>query len=44
MRERAAALGGTLDAAPIGSGGWRVRASLPVIGVGGPPRTAGHGA
>jgi signal transduction histidine kinase len=30
MRERAAALGGTLDAAPAGSGGWQVRARLPV--------------
>jgi signal transduction histidine kinase len=30
MRERAAALGGTLEAAPVESGGWRVRARLPV--------------
>jgi signal transduction histidine kinase len=30
MRERAAALGGTLDAAPLDDGGWRVRARLPV--------------
>ena len=30
MRERAAALGGTLDAAPAESGGWRVWARLPV--------------
>jgi signal transduction histidine kinase len=30
MRERAAALGGTLDAAPIDDGGWRVCARLPV--------------
>jgi signal transduction histidine kinase len=30
MRERAAAVGGTLDAAPIDSGGWRVHALLPV--------------
>jgi signal transduction histidine kinase len=30
MRERAAALGGTLEAAPVQSGGWRVRATLPV--------------
>jgi signal transduction histidine kinase len=30
MRERAAALGGTLEAEPADSGGWRVRALLPV--------------
>ena len=30
MRERAAALGGTLDAAPAPSGGWRVQARLPI--------------
>ncbi|MGI8714514.1 MAG: sensor histidine kinase [Solirubrobacteraceae bacterium] len=30
MRERAVALGGTLEAAPIGSGGWQVTANLPV--------------
>ena len=30
MRERAAALGGTLDAAPADAGGWRVWARLPV--------------
>jgi signal transduction histidine kinase len=30
MRERALALGGTLEAAPHGGGGWRVRARLPV--------------
>jgi signal transduction histidine kinase len=30
MRERAAALGGTLDAAPARAGGWQVRARLPV--------------
>jgi signal transduction histidine kinase len=30
MRERAAALGGTLDAAPVPSGGFRVHAHLPV--------------
>ncbi len=30
MRERALAVGGTLDAGPIGGGGWRVRATLPV--------------
>ncbi|MBV9049023.1 MAG: sensor histidine kinase [Solirubrobacterales bacterium] len=30
MRERATALGGTLEAAPSDSGGWRVRAVLPV--------------
>jgi signal transduction histidine kinase len=29
MRERAAALGGTLEAGPNGNGGWRVRAWLP---------------
>jgi signal transduction histidine kinase len=32
MQERAAALGGTLEAAPIETGGWRVRATLPVGG------------
>jgi signal transduction histidine kinase len=32
MRERAAALGGTLEAAPARDGGWRVAASLPVAG------------
>jgi signal transduction histidine kinase len=30
MRERAAALGGTLDVAPAPSGGWRVQARLPI--------------
>jgi signal transduction histidine kinase len=30
MRERAVALGGTLDAAPASQGGWQVRARLPV--------------
>ena len=30
MRERAAAVGGTLQVAPIDSGGWRVHALLPV--------------
>lgn len=30
MRERAAALGGTLEAAPLESGGWRVCARLPL--------------
>jgi signal transduction histidine kinase len=30
MRERATAVGGTLDAGPRGGGGFRVRASLPV--------------
>ena len=33
MRERAAALGGTLEAGPAGGGGWRVRATLPAGGV-----------
>jgi signal transduction histidine kinase len=37
MRERAAALGGSLDAAPADTGGWRVRATLPVGGA--PSRT-----
>jgi signal transduction histidine kinase len=32
MQERAVALGGTLEAAPIETGGWRVRATLPVGG------------
>ena len=44
MQERAAALGGTLEAAPVETGGWRVRATLPV-GAGAPneagQRTAG---
>jgi signal transduction histidine kinase len=35
MRERATALGGILDAAPIDTGGWQVRATLPV-GAGAP--------
>ena len=30
MRERASALGGTLDVSPGDGGGWRVRAWLPV--------------
>jgi signal transduction histidine kinase len=30
MQERAAVLGGTLEAAPVESGGWRVRARLPI--------------
>jgi hypothetical protein len=30
MRERAAALGGTLDAGPDAGGGWRVHAWLPM--------------
>jgi signal transduction histidine kinase len=30
MRERALALGGTLEAAPVQDGGWQVRARLPV--------------
>lgn len=33
MRERAAALGGHLEAGPTGTGGWRVTASLPTEGV-----------
>jgi signal transduction histidine kinase len=32
MRERAAALGGTLEAGPAPAGGWRVAAELPVHG------------
>jgi signal transduction histidine kinase len=32
MRERAAALGGTLEAGPAAGGGWRVAAELPVHG------------
>ncbi|HEX5918431.1 MAG TPA: sensor histidine kinase [Nocardioides sp.] len=31
MRERVAALGGTLDAGPRASGGWRVAASIPLV-------------
>jgi signal transduction histidine kinase len=30
MRERAAALGGTLEAAPVAPSGWRVQARLPI--------------
>lgn len=30
MRERAAAIGGSLEAGPVDGGGWRVAASLPV--------------
>ncbi len=33
MRERAAALGGTLEAGPVLAGGWRVRARLPVAAI-----------
>jgi signal transduction histidine kinase len=32
MRERASALGGTLEAGPGPEGGFRVRAQLPVAG------------
>jgi signal transduction histidine kinase len=32
MRERATALGGTLEAGPAAEGGWRVAAELPVHG------------
>jgi signal transduction histidine kinase len=32
MRERAVALGGTLDAGPRSSGGFRVRARIPLPG------------
>jgi len=38
MTERAAALGGTLEAAPVETGGWRVRAQLPIA-----PRAPGTG-
>ncbi|MFF0298186.1 sensor histidine kinase [Kitasatospora sp. NPDC004614] len=31
MRERAAAFGGTVDAGPHGTGGWQVRARLPLV-------------
>jgi signal transduction histidine kinase len=31
MRERARAVGGTLDAGPMAGGGWRVQATLPVV-------------
>jgi len=42
MRERVTALGGTLTAGPLPSGGWRVRAELPVVGDGDtPPDAAG---
>jgi signal transduction histidine kinase len=37
MRERAAALGGTLEAAPAPSGGWRVQARLPIEAATGTP-------
>jgi signal transduction histidine kinase len=39
MRERAAALGGRLDAGPADGGGWRVRARLPMS----PPAPEGAG-
>jgi signal transduction histidine kinase len=32
MRERAAAVGGSVDAGRYAGGGWRVRASLPIVG------------
>jgi signal transduction histidine kinase len=38
MRERAAAVGGSLDAGPLPAGGWRVHASLPT-GTSGPSPT-----
>jgi signal transduction histidine kinase len=41
MRERATALGGSLEAAPVDTGGWRVRATLPVGA--GAPNGAGEG-
>jgi signal transduction histidine kinase len=31
MRERAAAVGGTLDAGPLPGGGWGVKATLPIV-------------
>ncbi len=37
MRERAAAVGGTLQAGPLPDGGFAVRAVLPVSGAGGQP-------
>jgi signal transduction histidine kinase len=37
MRERAVALGGTLEAAPAATGGWRVRAELPLTAAPGVP-------
>jgi signal transduction histidine kinase len=40
MRERAAALGGTLDAGPCPGGGWRVHATLPTAMA--PARGAGR--
>jgi signal transduction histidine kinase len=39
MRERAAALGGTVEAGPRADGGFRVRATIPLRA--GPPRPAG---
>ncbi|OJF14720.1 hypothetical protein BG844_08225 [Couchioplanes caeruleus subsp. caeruleus] len=38
MRERAEALGGSLEAGPRDGGGWRVRAVLPAAGCPGPRR------
>jgi signal transduction histidine kinase len=35
MRERAAALGGSCEAGPANGTGWRVRAEIPVRGIGG---------
>jgi signal transduction histidine kinase len=34
MRERAGVLGGTCEAGPVPGGGWRVRAQIPLGGVG----------
>lgn len=33
LRERVAAVGGSLEAGPLPGGGWRVRAALPVLGL-----------
>ncbi|MCY9785394.1 sensor histidine kinase [Nocardiopsis sp. EMB25] len=40
MAERAALLGGTVDARPLDGGGFRVRAHLPLDGGGSPPTAA----
>jgi signal transduction histidine kinase len=44
LQERIGLYGGELDAGPRPGGGWRVRARIPLEGLGGPARAGGHGA